>query len=139
MRRDFGVPVSLSGAVLLAALACATNAPTEKVEVAEAAVESADTRGAAADAPLELRLARDKLDRARIAMADEKYVAARRLAEEAEVDAQLAEAKAQSAAALKSAREMRDSIDSLREEADRASRPAEPTTPMPILPEEMQR
>jgi hypothetical protein len=110
---------------VLAAAGCAGTPPTEKVEVAEAAVRQADTRGAAEDAALELRLARDKLERARVAMADERYVTARRLAEQAQVDALLAEAKAQSAAALESAHEMRDSIESLRGEAQRASDHAE--------------
>jgi Domain of unknown function (DUF4398) len=136
MRRSFGV--SLLSAALLAAAGCATKPPTEKVEVAEAAVQSADTRGAAEDAPLELRLAREKLERARTAMAKEEYVTARRLAEQAQVDAQLAEAKAQSSAALNSAREMRDSIESLRDEADRASRSSSGSTaPAPSIPEEI--
>jgi hypothetical protein len=115
--------------VTLVAVGCAgTPPPTEKVEVAEAAVRQADTRGAAEAAALELRLARDKLERARVAMAEERYVAARRLAEQAQVDAQLAEAKAQSAAALTSAREMQDSIESLRGEAERAADRAEEGT-----------
>jgi hypothetical protein len=119
--------------VALIAAGCAGNPPTEKVEVAEAAVRQADTRGAGDEAALELRLARDKLERARVAMADERYVDARRLAEQAQVDALLAEAKSQSATALESAREMRDSIESLRGEAERAADQAEPT----ILDEEM--
>jgi hypothetical protein len=125
---------ALLGGALLVAAGCAGNPPTEKIEVAEAAVDSADTRGAAADAPLELRLAREKLERAQVAMRSENYVTARRLAEQAQVDAELAEAKAQSAAALENAREMRTSIESLREEADRAAPP-----PEPLLPEEMTR
>lgn len=100
---------------------CGTPPPTEKVEVAEAAVRQADTRGASEDAALELRMARDKLARAQTAMEDERYVDARRLAEQAQVDALLAEAKSQSVAALESAREMRDSIESLRGEAQRAA------------------
>jgi hypothetical protein len=130
MKALFGVSI-LSGA-LLAAAGCA-NPPTEKVSVAEAAVKSADTRGAGEDAPLELRLAREKLERARTAMDDEEYVTARRMAEQAEVDAMLAESKAQSTAALNSAREMRESIESLRDEAERAARPA------PLTSEEMTR
>lgn len=116
---------------LVAAGCAGTPPPTEKVEVAEAAVRQADTRGAADAAALELRLARDKLERARIAMAEERYVTARRLAEQAQVDALLAEAKAQSAAALASAREMQDSIESLRGEAQRASDQVEAEEMMP--------
>jgi hypothetical protein len=119
--------------VFVAVLAggCAGTPPTEKVEVAEAAVRQADTRGAGEEAALELRLARDKLERARVAMAQERYVTARRLAEQAQVDALLAEAKAQSAAALASAREMQDSIESLRGEAQRATDQVEAEEMMP--------
>ena len=117
--------------VALVAAGCAGTPPTEKVEVAEAAVQQADTSGAAEQAALELRLAREKLERARVAMADERYVAARRLAEQAQVDALLAEAKAQSAEALERAREMRDSIESLRGEAERAADQA--TEPEPLM------
>ena len=56
---------------------------------------------------------------------------ARRPRDAWQVDALLAEAKAQSTAALSSAREMRESIESLRDEADRAASPA------PLVPEEM--
>jgi hypothetical protein len=126
--------------VAFVAAGCAgTPPPTEKVEVAEAAVRQADTRGAGEEAALELRLARDKLERARVAMADERYVTARRLAEQAQVDALLAEAKSQSAAALESAREMRDSIESLRGEAERAADQAEEPAPLLLEPEEMVR
>jgi hypothetical protein len=130
---------SLLFVACLVAAACGTTPPTEKVEVAEAAVRQADTRGAGEEAALELRLARDKLERARVAMAEERYVAARRLAEQAQVDALLAEAKAQSAAALASAREMRDSIESLRGEAERASDQAEEPAPLRLESEEMMR
>jgi Domain of unknown function (DUF4398) len=106
---------------LLLAAGCGTTPPTEKMEVAEAAVRQADTQGAGDEAALELRLAREKLEKANAAMEDERYVAARRLAEQAEVDAMLAEAKAESAAARASAREMRQGIETLRSEAERAA------------------
>lgn len=127
--------------VALVAAGCSSPPPpTEKVEVAEAALRQADTRGAAEAAPLELRLARDKLEKARIAMADERYVTARRLAEQAQVDALLAEAKAQSAAALTSAREMQQSIESLRGEAERAvDQSQEPAAPLRLQSEERMR
>jgi multidrug efflux pump subunit AcrA (membrane-fusion protein) len=122
---------SLTGSVVAAcalALACSSGRPpTEKVEVAEAAVQRADTQGAAAEAPLELRLAREKLERARVAMEEERYQVARRLAEQAQVDALLAEAKAETAAALASAQEMRESIETLQAEAERALHPSLPS------------
>jgi Domain of unknown function (DUF4398) len=124
--------IGLTVVATLAVAGCGTkNPPTEKVEVAEAAVMRADTQGAGEEGALELRLAREKLEKARAAMEDERYVTARRLAEQAQVDALLAEAKAESAAALASASEMRESIETLRSEAERAEgleRPASPGT-----------
>jgi hypothetical protein len=114
--------IGLTVVATLAVAGCGTtNPPTEKVEVAEAAVMQADTQGAGEEGALELRLAREKLEKAREAMEDERYVTARRLAEQAQVDALLAEAKAESAAALASAHEMREGIESLRSEAERAA------------------
>jgi hypothetical protein len=52
-------------------------------------------------------------------MADGENVEARRLAEQALVDAQLAEAEARSAVARENAAELRQSIETLREELAR--------------------
>ena len=73
-------------------------------------------------APVEMRTAQDKMDRAHRAMDKEDYVNARWLAEEAQVDARLAEKKAQSAKAQKAAIVMSDDIRVLREEINRKSK-----------------
>ncbi len=67
-------------------------------------------------------MAADKLDEAKRAMNKEEYAVARRLAEEALVDAQVAEAKAASEDARRAANDMRQSIETLRREAERSSR-----------------
>jgi hypothetical protein len=55
-------------------------------------------------------------------MTKEEYTTARRLAEEALVDAQLAEAKAASEDARRVATDVRQSLETLRREAERSSR-----------------
>jgi hypothetical protein len=86
---------------------------------AELALSQAEDAEAPARAPAPYALARDKLLRARDAMADGENVEARRLAEQALVDAQLAEAAARSAIAREHAEELRQSIEMLREELAR--------------------
>ena len=73
----------------------------------------------ASDPAPEAELARDKLDRARDAMEDGENLEARRLAEQALVDAQLAEAQARSEVARQNAAELRASIETLRDELAR--------------------
>jgi hypothetical protein len=86
---------------------------------AELALTQAEDAEVAARAPAPYALARDKLERARNAMADGENVEARRLAEQALVDAQLAEAEARSEVAREHADELRQSIETLREELAR--------------------
>jgi uncharacterized protein DUF4398 len=104
---------------LLAGGCSARRPPTAQLSTAEVEVRQADDAQASQYAPLELRLAREKLDRARTAMHDEDYDRARRLADEAYADAQLADAKARSAKAQKNAEEARKSIEELKGEAER--------------------
>jgi uncharacterized protein DUF4398 len=71
--------------------------PTSRLSQAELSVRAAEEAKAADLAPLDLQSAREKLTRARQALSANKYEDARRLAESAQVDAQLAEAKADAA------------------------------------------
>ena len=115
----FGRP-ALSLAAVFALAACAsTPAPSAQLAVSTAAVASAGVAGGAEAAPTEMRLARDKLARANAAMAAKDYDLARSLAEEAEVDAQLAGVKARSGRATKAAVEVQDASRALREEMNR--------------------
>lgn len=107
-------------AVACAALlsACAGNPPTAEMAVGRAAVERA-TGPAAADAPLEMAAARDKMVRANAALGDKNYALARQLANEAEADATLAEAQSRSVRSTRALAEVRDGARMLREEAAR--------------------
>lgn len=109
-------------AVLMAGCASSGPKPTEQIAVSKSAVANAVAAGGSEYAPVEMRTAQDKLDRAHRAMDKEDYVNARWLAEEAQVDARLAEKKAQSAKAQKAAIVMGDDIRVLREEINRKSK-----------------
>lgn len=113
--------VAISAAIALLTLAgCASTGdlPREEMAVARAAVERA-AGPAGADAPVEVSQAREKLDRANSAVVRKDFDVARRLAEQAEVDANLAEAKSHSTRADRALREVREGIRQLREEISR--------------------
>ena len=114
-----------AGAAVIAMLAilmlagCATSdSPREQIAVARAAVDRASGL-VAAEAPVEVSQAREKLERANAAAARKDYDEARRLAEQAEVDANLAAAKSQSIRSDRALSEVREGIRLLREEIAR--------------------
>ena len=109
------------GAGLVVGLAaCASDpAPEAELAAAEVAVDEAEEANAPARASGPYELARDKLDRARDAMEDGENLEARRLAEQALVDAQLAEAQARSEVARQNAADLRASIETLQDEIAR--------------------
>ena len=98
---------------------CAGAPPTEQMAVSKVAVTTATSAGGNEFAPLALRSAMEKMDAAEKAMAEEEYPLARQLAEEAQVDAQLAAATARSAKAQKAANALQESNRVLRNEIDR--------------------
>ena len=69
--------------------------------------------------PTELQLAREEFDSARLALEARQYERARRLAEQALADAQLAEARAPTESTRLAARDLRLSIETLRAQATR--------------------
>ena len=93
--------------------------PLEAMAVAEAAVQRASTASTREMAPAELGIAVDKLARARSAVVSGDQERARRLADEATLDAQLAELHAQAARSALAARESQDAARVLREEIAR--------------------
>jgi hypothetical protein len=117
-----GLPALILGASFLMAACAGVPAPTEQMALSTAAVTSAASAGGTETAPAEMQMARDKLNRAKLAMTKEDYDSARGLAEEAQVDAQLAEAKAHSGKAGKAAAELQESIRVLREELNRKNK-----------------
>lgn len=114
-----GLTALVCGNVLLFAACASVPPPTEQVAATTEAVAHAGGAGAGELAPLEMQLARDKLNRANLAMAAEDFDRARALAQESQADAQLAEAKAQSAKARKAADELREAGRVLSKEIDR--------------------
>jgi hypothetical protein len=83
------------GMILATLAACSSvPAPVGEMSAAQTAVTAAEQADAVQHAPAELDRARDKLIRAQAAMQEEDNQEARRLAEQALVDARLAEAKA---------------------------------------------
>ncbi|HEY5264776.1 MAG TPA: DUF4398 domain-containing protein [Steroidobacteraceae bacterium] len=113
-------------AILLGLAACAsTPIPNEKIAVAKSSVERAERAGAPELAPVEMSTARDKLARAEKAVADHDAKPATLLAEQADVDAQLAEATAQQHRSHKAATEFDASMQALRQESQRSSQPTE--------------
>ncbi len=99
---------------------CAGNPPSEQFAVSQSAVNSAVSSGGTEFAAVEMKAAQDKLKQAEIAMHDEKYDEARRLAEQAEWDARVAERKAQAAKAEKAVQDARQGVNDLRDEASRS-------------------
>ncbi len=107
---------------LIGATGCSSvQPPTATVSQAELAIREADQSKASQYAPLELRKAREKFNEAERAMRNEEYLKARRLSEQALVDARLAEVKAESEIARHNAAELQKAIKSLRAEAERGS------------------
>ncbi|AIG05083.1 membrane protein [Pseudomonas fluorescens] len=98
---------------------CAGNPPTEQYAVTQSAVNSAVSAGGTEYAAVEMKAAQDKLKQAELAMHDKKYDEARRLAEQAEWDARVAERKAQAAKADLALKDSQKAVQELRKEGMR--------------------
>lgn len=109
----------LMGSAFVFGACAAKRPPAAELSAAQLSVREAEEADAGEHAPLEMRLAREKLEAAERANVEEDYEEARRLAEQAQVDAQLAAAKAQSQRMQNAARQAQQSIESLREESIR--------------------
>jgi cytochrome c peroxidase len=106
--------------------ACVTTPiPNEKIAVAKASVQRAEQAGAPELAPVEMAAAREKLARAERAVAARDAQPANLLAEQANVDARLAEATAKQQRSHKAAMEFDTSMQTLRSESMRNSQPTE--------------
>lgn len=103
--------------------ACASpQPPIEQMATSRAAVSSASSTGANEFAPVQIKTAMEKMDGAERAMVKKDYVLARQLAEQAQVDAQLAGAMAGTAKAKKAADALQEDSRALRQEIDRNTR-----------------
>ena len=112
---------AVAGAALFAAACASTPNPEGEIDKADLALRKAEGVNAAEVAPLDARIAREKLEKAKLEMKSEDYASAKRLAEEAEVDALVAEAKANATRA-------EDDVKKLQAEVDALQRGTAPTT-----------
>jgi len=112
----------LVGAAVLVVSACgSTPAPRTEIALAETALQGAIAADAQTHAPILLRTAREKQALASEAMSKERYGAARRLSEQATVDAELAKARTESEKSRLALKEVQDSIQLMRQEVGRAN------------------
>lgn len=120
MPRPFATLAVIIALAVLTLPGCASTGdmPREEMAVARAAVDRA-SGPAAAEAPIEVSQAREKLERANAAVARKDYDEAKRFAEKAEADANLAEAKSHSVRSDRALGEVREGIRQLREELAR--------------------
>lgn len=107
---------------LLALSGCRTTypPPSGEMSASRAAIATAEEAGASEHAPVELRRARQKAEQAQQAMDRGDNLRARILAEQAEVDARLAEATARAQRQQEAVDILRASIESLRQEIERS-------------------
>jgi len=103
---------------------CATRGtpPGDSIGAADYALRKAVEDGAGEFAPVDVRQAEDKLDRARAARAEGANQTAIRLANEVALEAQLAEAKTRNARVHRVRDEIEVSLDTLRTEIERGQR-----------------
>lgn len=110
----------IGAGIALSLAACASDpAPEAEMARADLAVNQAEDANAGTHAPGPYALARDKLERAQEAVADGDHLEARRLAEQAAVDAELAETQARSAVARQNAEALGENIRTFQEGLDR--------------------
>lgn len=95
--------------------------PTASIAQAELAIEQAAKGKASVYAPADLQMARDKMRSAERSVSDEDYDKAQYLAEQATIDAQRAEARANASEAMQNEQEVRKTIDALRSEATQSA------------------
>jgi septal ring factor EnvC (AmiA/AmiB activator) len=112
----------LCGAVLVLSVGCSSlkTPATADVAVSKAALDNAASAGGTEFAPVEMSAAREKLAKANKALAAKDYKLAEEWAAQAQVDAKLAQSKANSAKAQKAADALQDDIRVMREELIRA-------------------
>lgn len=103
---------------------CAGNPPTAQYAVTQSEVNAAVAAGGTEYAPVETKSAQDKLKQAEMAMHDQKYDEAKRLAEQSEWDARVAERKAQAVKAEKAVQDAQQGVQDLRDESQRSVAPA---------------
>jgi hypothetical protein len=113
--------LTLCGLVSASGCAGNGNALTQQIANTEKSIVTARDGNAATNAPLELKLAEEKLLAAKAAADKGAFDQARTILEEAQVDADLARAKSESA----KAQQIRDSIKALLKEIEKGQKSQE--------------
>ena len=118
----------IPGALFACMAGCATQGPqpTQEMTRAKALIEQADKAGAQRYAAADLQRAHDEFSNAGRANGEKKYDDARRYAESAEADAEVATARASAGEAQRAAHEVMQGNETLRQESDRGSSSAIP-------------
>lgn len=93
-----------------------TPVPREQLAVGQASIQAAQTAGAGELAPVELQRAREKYAMAVAAAKEREFEAARKLADEADIDAQVARTKAQAERSRRAADEVRAGVRTLQQQ-----------------------
>jgi hypothetical protein len=111
----------LAGCLLLGLSGCANEALNQQLATSRETVDQAKMVGAAETAPAEFDVAVDKLNRANAAAQERREVDAMRLAQQAQVDANLARAKTDSTQARMASAELAKSNQILRDTMNQAN------------------
>lgn len=119
MKQKIFLASTVFAAVCLVGCAQKHKVPTSEMALADEAVAEASSAGAYEFAPLEIEMAEEKIEQAKIAIQAKDNLEAKRLLEKAQVDAKLAESKARTAKTQKAVNELQKSIDVLKEEIER--------------------
>ncbi|HWF99007.1 MAG TPA: DUF4398 domain-containing protein [Steroidobacteraceae bacterium] len=132
-QRAAGARRAICAAAILAASAlgaCASQPkPTAQLVRASTLVGQAEKDRAQRYAAADLQRARDELASAQTAESDGKYESARRLADRAAADADLASARAASGKAEESATQVRHSLETLRQQMQQSPAPPAESAP----------
>ena len=115
------IGVAVAAAFLMTACASTPQvpAPTEQMALSRSAISSASSAGGSEYAPVQLKSAMDKMDSAERAMGAKNYGLARQMAEEAQVDAQLAATAGRAGKAQMAADALQQSDQVLKKELNR--------------------
>lgn len=105
-------------AVVLISGCASVPAPIEQMDIAKAALSNANRAGGDEFAPQQFELAKTKMEAAKRAMQEENYRYARQLAEQVQVDAELAAIMARSAKAQRTAGALQENNRELQQEIE---------------------
>lgn len=109
--------VSIAGiALTIGGCASSGERPDADLNTAQSSLQQAVSADAREHEPILLNNAQNKVTDAKDLIKQEKYIEAERLLEQASVDAQLADARSETAKAKQAVKEINDNIESLREQ-----------------------